>query len=103
MELTRSQLISELTEKQKDLEEFTKARDICWNRLVEVRDSSTSKLMPIHEWAGAHAVMNTFDVVLHNMEKLVEELKAVLNQTVEEKPRLRLVKEEDEQGSPDNS
>lgn len=95
MDLTRQELDVEIAEKSADVQAMLQSRDILWNRVIEVKDNSKSKLMPFHEWAGVHSLMNSFDVFIHNAEKVVEELKALRDNTQEE-PRLRLVRNEDE-------
>jgi hypothetical protein len=94
MELTRRELDEELAEKQADVQALLQSRDILFKRIVEVQDTTKSKLMPLHEWAGAHALMNTFDIVINAAEKLVEELKALRDNTKEE-PRLRIVRNDE--------
>lgn len=99
MDLTRLELELEISEKSADLQAFLKSRDILFNRIVEVRDNSKSKLMPLHEWAGSHAMMNSFDVYINNISRLVDELKALREDAPPEQPKLRLVRNDDEQGS----
>lgn len=99
MDLTRLELEEELAEKQADLLALIKSRDILYVRVVEVRDNSKSRLMPLHEWAGAHALMNSFDVYINNIQRLVDELKALRENAPPEPPMLRLVRNDDEQSS----
>lgn len=99
MDLTRQELDEEIAEKQADLLAFIKSRDILFNRVVEVRDNSKCKLMPMHEWAGTHSLMNSFDVFINNMTRFLDELKALREGTPPEAPLLRLVRNDDEQGS----
>lgn len=87
--VTKEELDKEISEKVEDLEAFTKARDLLYQRVLYVQDHSTSNITPLHEWAGTHAIMNTLDVVIHNMERMLAELKAIVPQTI--KPQLRLV------------
>lgn len=99
VDLTRAELEAEITEKSEDLLAFVRSRDILFNRVIEVRDNSKSKLMPMHEWAGTHALMNSFDVYINNVQRLVDELKALRESAPPEPPRLRVVRNDDEQGS----
>lgn len=99
MDLTRLELEQEITEKSADLQAFIKSRDVLMVRVVDVRDHSVSKLMPLHEWAGTHALMNSFDVYINNIQRLVDELKALRENAPPEPPMLRLVRNEDEQSS----
>lgn len=87
--MTREELDKEMAEKAEDLEVFTRARNLLYQRVVYVKDHSTSSITPLHEWAGTHAIMNTLDVVIHNMERMLLELKAIVPESV--KPQLRLV------------
>lgn len=92
--MTKEELDREVAEKIEDLRIFLQARDDLFRRIQFVKDSSTS-YMPLYEWAGAHAVMNTLDVVIHNMERLVDELKAMLPEEPvlkPQRPQLKLVK-----------
>lgn len=94
MELTSRELDAEIAEKMADVNALLQARDILYKRIVEVQDSSRSKLMPLHEWSGAHALMNTFDLVINAADRLVDELKA-LRDNVKEEPRLRIVRDDE--------
>lgn len=94
MDLTKRELDAELAEKMADVNALLQSRDILFKRIVEVQDSSKSKLMPLHEWAGAHALMNTFDIVINAAERVVDELKA-LRDNVKEEPRLKIVRNDE--------
>lgn len=94
MELTRRELDAELAEKLADVNALLQARDILFKRIVEVQDSSKSKFMPLHEWSGAHALMNTFDIVINAAERVVDELEALRDNTKEE-PRLTIVRKDE--------
>lgn len=99
MDLTRLELEEEIAEKSGDLRSFVESRDVLFKRIIEVRDHSKSKLMPLHEWAGTHALMNSYDVFINDLTKLVDELKALRSNEPPEPPMLRLVRNDDEQGS----
>jgi len=94
MELTSRELEEELAEKKADVQALLQSRDILFKRIVDVQDSSKSKLTPLHEWAGAHALMNTFDIVINAAERVVDELEA-LRDNVKEEPRLRIVRNDE--------
>lgn len=94
MDLTRRELEEEIAEKSGDVQALLQSRDILFKRIVEVRDTSKSKLTPLHEWAGSHALMNTFDIVINAAEKLVDELRDLRDSTKEE-PRLRIVRDDE--------
>lgn len=94
MELTKRELEIELAEKQADVKALIQSRDILYNRIVEVRDTTQCKILPLHEWSGAHALMNTFDIAISAAERLVEELMALRDNTKEE-PRLRIVRNDE--------
>lgn len=93
LEFTRQQLEEEIAEKTADLQSLIQARDLLWNRCVYTRDNSSSRISRFDEWAGTHALMNSFDVFIHNSTRLVEDLKDALAEVPVEKPRLRLVKD----------
>lgn len=96
LEFTRQELESEIAEKQADLQSLVAARDLLWNRCVEVRDNSKSRLSPFHEWAGTHALMNSLDVFINDATRLVDELKEALSGIPPEPPRLKLVRNEEQ-------
>lgn len=102
LELTSTELDEEIAEKMADLQAFIQARDVVSVRCYKVRGETKSKLLPLHEWAGAHAIMNTFDVVINDMRRLVDELKELRSNT-KEPPRLRIVRSDDEQSPSDAS
>ena len=100
MDFTRTELEAEIKEKSEDLQALLRSRDILFGRCVEVRDNSKSRLMKFSEWAGSHALMNTFDLVINSATRILEELKELRDNT-QEPPRLRIVKD-DEQGTPES-
>jgi hypothetical protein len=89
--LTKQQIKDELEEKTKDLEAFFKAREIIRRRVFEVQDSGSS-LTPLPNWSGTDAVLGTLDLTVHAIERTVEELKTMLENTEEPQPLFRLVK-----------
>ncbi len=93
MNLTRKELNDELAEKTADLQTLIQARDLISKRCFEVRDNSTSKLMPFHEWAGTHAIMNSLDVFINNATRLVEELQVLRDNAKPDSPKLRIVRD----------
>lgn len=102
LEMTREELEAEVAEKQADLQALLQSRDIIWQRCVQLQEHSKSRLTPFQEWAGTHALMNSFDVFIHAAERLVEELKGALAGLPPEPLRLRIVRN-DEQGTPEAS
>lgn len=94
MELTRQQVEREIEEGERDLSIFSKARDDVRRRVLEVADSPP-RLIPFLEWSGTDAVLGTLDLACHAIERTLEELRQAVGK-VPEKPRLRLVKEEDD-------
>lgn len=97
MEVTRKQLLNEIEEAEKDLNTFTQARDIVRRRVMEVTDSPP-RFLPFAEWSGTDAVLGSLDLVCHAIERTISELKETLGNAPV--PRLRLVKEEDNEQSP---
>ena len=87
MNFTRAQLEAEIEEKTRDLQAFQEARDIVRRRVLEVADSQ-SPLTPLPKWSGTDAVLGSLDLSIHAMERTLEELKALLEQTY---PRLTLL------------
>lgn len=94
MEVTRRQLLNEIEEAEKDLSTFTQARDLVRRRVMEVADSPP-RFLPFAEWSGTDAVLGSLDLVCHAIERTISELKETLGSTPV--PRLRLVKEDNEQ------
>lgn len=94
MDLTKRELDAEIAEKSADVQALLQSRDILFKRIIEVQDSTQSKITPLHEWSGAHALMNTFDIVINAAERMLEELKA-LRDNVKEEPRLRIVRNDE--------
>lgn len=92
MELTRTQILREIEEAEKDLDVFTRARDDVRRRVLEVADSSP-RLLPFLNWSGTDAVLGSLDLVCHAVERTIDELKEALGNAPPE-PRLRLVKED---------
>ena len=86
--LTREQLNAEIQEKEEDLRVFTEAFDLIYKRYIHSQDSMVSSI-PLHNWSGTHAVLNTMEVVIHHMERVLEEFKAM--KPADERPKLRLV------------
>ena len=92
IEMSREELEKEVAEKVQDLQALTQSRDILMNRILYVRDHTQGKILPFNEWAGTHALMNSFDVFINNATRLVEDLKKVLEEKAPEAPRLRIVR-----------
>lgn len=92
LDITRAELDKEIIEKSADLNTLVQARDLIWKRCIEVRDNSGSKFIPFHEWAGVHALMNSFDVFINNATRTLEELQALRGNAPPEPPRLRIVR-----------
>ena len=66
----------ELSEHQKDLKVFQKAYDNIKARVVSVQDEG--RLMKLATWSGTTAVLGTLELVNHNIERVVGELKDIL-------------------------
>lgn len=96
MDITREELEKEVAEKTADLLAFTQARDVLMRRCIEVQDSEhKSRFMPMHEWAGTHALMNSFDVFINNVTRTLDELRALRDNAPPETPRLRVVRNDE--------
>lgn len=96
MNLTLQELEAEVEEKSLDLQAFMQARDIIRKRVLEVSDSA-SQLTPLPQWSGTDAVLGSLDLSIHAIERTLEELQQELLKRDVEEPKLRLVKEgEDE-------
>ena len=94
--MTREELEVEIAEKTEDIRVFTHALDLMRTRVQYVEDHSKSP-MPLHQWAGATGLIDLGSVVVHNMERVLEELKAG---RVDRPPTLRVIKgDADEQAS----
>lgn len=94
--MTREELDVEIAEKSEDLAVFTQALELMRSRLLHSDDFSKSP-MPIHKWAGATGLVDIGTVVVHNMERVLEELRVKRATAL---PTLRVVKGEvDEQAS----
>lgn len=95
--MTREELEVEIAEKTQDLAVFTQALELMRARAQHSEDYSKSQ-MPMHNWAGATGLIDIATVVVHNMERVLEELKA--ERATAGPPTLRVVKgEADEQVS----
>ena len=93
--MTRDELEVEIAEKAEDLRVFSQALELIRSRVVYVQDHSVSQ-MPLHKWAGATGLLDLGTVVTHNMERVLEELRADLSS--HGPPTLRVIKgERDEQ------
>jgi DNA-binding PucR family transcriptional regulator len=93
--MTREELDAEIAEKQEDLQVFSQALDLMRTRAKRSQDESTSRL-PLHAWAGATGLIDLGTVVVHNMERVLEELRA--QRAAIKGPTLRVIKGEvDEQ------
>jgi hypothetical protein len=94
--LTKQELEEEIEEKGLDLQAFMQARDIIRKRVMEVSDS-VCKLTPLPAWSGTDAVLGSLDLSIHAIERTLAELQGELMNLIVEVPKLRLVKEgEDE-------
>jgi hypothetical protein len=89
--MTREELEQEIIEKTEDLEVFARALDMMRTRIVHSQDHSRSHL-PLHQWAGATGLVEIGTVIVHNMERVLEELKA--GRAAVKGPALRLVQGE---------
>ena len=79
LELSKTDIVREIEEKTKDLEVFFNARESIRRRVMEVRDSQ-SPLTPLPYWSGTDAVLGTLDLVIHSIERTIDELKIMLRQ-----------------------
>jgi hypothetical protein len=94
-DVSRTDLDHEIAETEADLLAFQRAYDTLLARCVESRDTTKPRILeiPIQDWAGTHAVMNSLDVFINNIRRVLEELKDLREGTPPEPPRLRLVRE----------
>lgn len=90
MEFSRKELLAEIDEKSKDLDAFTKARDIVRARVQEVVDSE-SKLTPLTSWSGTDAVLGSLDLTCHAIERTLAELRSLLEGLPDERPAFRII------------
>lgn len=90
MNLSRSELLAEIDEKTKDLDAFSRARDLVRARVLEVQDSAC-QLTPLPNWSGTDAVLGSLDLACHAIERTLEELRALLNKVDSERPSLRVI------------
>lgn len=93
--MTQRELDEEIAEKSADVQALKQAYDVLFRRVVECRDNSKSQLTPFHEWAGTHALMNSFDVFINNASRTLEELKAMRENITPEPPALRIVRNDE--------
>jgi len=96
MEVTLEELLAEIEEKSKDLEAFTKARELIRNRVLEVSDSK-SRLTPLPSWSGTDAVLGSLDLSIHAIERTLVELNACRKTVEATRPLLRLVGSNEEE------
>jgi hypothetical protein len=66
----------ELDEHLQDLEAFRKAYNVIQARVRTVADEG--RLLKLVTWSGTTAVVGTLELVIHNIERVVEELKDIL-------------------------
>ncbi len=95
MEVTRKEILREIEESKKDFDTFSQARDKIRSRVLDVADSAP-RLLPFTQWSGTDAVLGTLDLVCNAIERTIEDLKTSLGQVPVE-PRLRLVKDEEDE------
>jgi hypothetical protein len=91
---THAQVLAEIDEMSKDLEVFARARDDIRRRVQEVVDQPRL-LTPLPTWSGTDAVLGSLDLVVHAIERTIEELRSALDQVPKE-PLLRIVRNSDE-------
>lgn len=93
--MNREELEAEIEEKTLDLEAFIEARGIIRRRVLEVSDSD-SRLTPLPDWSGTSAVLGSMDLVIHAIERTLDELKTLLQRCEAEPRKLRLVHENED-------
>lgn len=74
--LSRSLVILELNEHQLDLVAFQEAYSCVHRRVQEVKDNG--RLMKLVGWSGTSAVMGSMEMAIHSIERVVDELKSIL-------------------------
>lgn len=74
MKMTLEELNAEIEEKGRDLQVFYKAREMIRARVLEIVDSKSS-LTPLPQWSGTDAVLGTLDLVVHSIERTLNELR----------------------------
>lgn len=91
MELSRQELEHEIKLKEDDLVAITQGLALIRDRVIFSEENPT-QLLPLHEWGGARGLVEIGEVIAHNMEKVLEELKYALqsNEFVR-RPFLRIV------------
>ena len=92
MDITFEELEKEISESEKDLLAFTQAYDVLMKRCIESRDLSPGRKLPVEDWAGTHAAMNSLDVFMNNIKRTLDELKDLRDNTPRPPPRLRIVR-----------
>lgn len=74
--LHREHVVLELREHEQDLGAFTGAYNRVHRRVQEVKDEG--RLMKLVEWSGTSAVMGSLEMAIHAIERVVAELRDVL-------------------------
>lgn len=73
--LSRSHIVHELEEHERDLQAFVGAYNMIHRRVLEVKDEG--RLMKLVEWSGTSAVMGSLELSIHAVERVVGELRSL--------------------------
>lgn len=74
--MSRTLLLDEMGECEKDLKAFKRAYDCIHLRVSEVKDEG--RFLKLVDWSGTGAVMNSLDLAIHALERTFEEMEDIL-------------------------
>jgi hypothetical protein len=94
MTMTRKELLARILEVEKDRKAFAESRTCIQERILELDGTPHGEFL--HEWAGTQALMNVFIMVITRCEGLLEDMNRALDSLPEDRPELRLIKENEE-------
>lgn len=97
--LSLSDLRREKEELQKDYEAFSRAYDLITRRILESNEAQPPREPSLHTWSGSRAVVGSLELVIHAVQRTIEEHELFIRRIQEgeirnnDRPTLSLVKE----------